>query len=161
MLLVAPFIVRKVGPKGGLILAGIIMILRVVGSGLVSDPYSISFIKLLNAPEFAIIIVSVFKYLATHFDTKFSSILYLVGYQFAMQLGAVILSPIVGNLYDSIGFRHTYLIMGVIVTVFTLFGAFLLETTIKHLKIIMIQSLLLRTRKIFINCDSHNFESPC
>ncbi|MBU8753463.1 MFS transporter [Priestia megaterium] len=127
MLLVAPFIVRKVGPKGGLILAGIIMILRVIGSGLVSDPYSISFIKLLNAPEFAIIIVSVFKYLATHFDTKFSSILYLVGYQFAMQLGAVILSPIVGNLYDSIGFRQTYLIMGVIVTTFTLFGAFLLR----------------------------------
>lgn len=44
-----------------------------------------------------------------------------------MQLGAVILSPIVGNLYDSIGFRQTYLIMGVIVTTFTLFGAFLLR----------------------------------
>lgn len=129
MLLVAPIIVRKIGPKGGLILAGIIIILRVGGSGLVSDPYIISFIKLLHAPEFAIIIVSVFKYLSTHFDTRFSSILYLVGYQFALQLGAVILSPIVGQLYDSIGFRHTYLIMGIIITAFTLFGTFFLRNT--------------------------------
>jgi OHS family lactose permease-like MFS transporter len=127
MLLIAPFIVNKLGPKTSLILAGAIMTIRMVGSGLVSDPYSISIIKIIHAAEISILLVAVFKYLAVHFDTRLSSILYLVGYQFSMQLGAVAVSPLVGNLYDFIGFRKTYLLMGIVVCAFTLFGVLLLR----------------------------------
>ena len=81
-----------------LILAGSIMTFRMIGSGLANDPISISIIKLLHAIELSILLVSVFKYLAKNFDTRLSSVLYLVGYQLSNQLGSAILSPIVGNL---------------------------------------------------------------
>ena len=78
---IAPFIVNKIGSKHGLILAGSIMTFRMIGSGLANDPISISIIKLLHAIELSILLVSVFKYLAKNFDTRLSSVLYLVGYQ--------------------------------------------------------------------------------
>lgn len=122
----APFIVNKIGPKHGLILAGAIMTFRMVGSGLVNDPISISIIKLLHAVELSILLVSVFKYLAKNFDTRLSSVLYLVGYQLSNQVGAAILSPIVGNLYDTVGFKTAYLFLGAVVGTFTIFGLFAL-----------------------------------
>ncbi|AGK98652.1 MFS transporter [Clostridium pasteurianum] len=126
MMFLAPFLVNKIGAKRGLILAGIIMTCRMVGSGIVSDPYSISFIKLVHSFEYATLLVSIFKYLADNFDTRLSSVLYLVGFQFATQIGTTILSPIVGKMYDRVGFRETYLFMGGLVLVFTIFAAFTL-----------------------------------
>ncbi len=122
----APFIVNKIGAKHGLILAGAIMTFRMVGSGMVNDPISISVIKLLHAIELSILLVSVFKYLAKNFDTRLSSVLYLVGYQLSNQIGQAILSPIAGNLYDTVGFKMAYLFLGAVVGTFTIFGAFAL-----------------------------------
>ena len=82
--------------------------------------------QLLHAIELSILLVSVFKYLAKNFDTRLSSVLYLVGYQLSNQLGSAILSPIVGNLYDTVGFKVAYLFLGAVVGVFTVFGAFVL-----------------------------------
>ena len=126
MMFLAPLLVNKIGSKRGLILAGIIMTGRMVGSGIVSDPYSISFIKLIHSFEYATLLVSIFKYLADNFDTRLSSVLYLVGFQFATQIGTTVLSPIVGKMYDRVGFRETYLFMGILVLVFTIFAAFTL-----------------------------------
>ena len=69
--------------------------------------------KLIHALELPIMLIAIFKYFAANFDTRLSSVLYLVGFQFASQVGASILSPLAGGLYDSVGFRHTYLIMGI------------------------------------------------
>ncbi|MFT8312682.1 MAG: MFS transporter [Clostridium sp.] len=126
MMFLAPFVVNKIGAKRGLILAGIIMTCRMVGSGIVSDPYSISFIKLVHSFEYAALLVSIFKYLADNFDTRLSSVLYLVGFQFATQIGTTILSPVVGKMYDKVGFRETYIFMGCLVLIFTIFAAFTL-----------------------------------
>lgn len=123
---IAPLLVNKIGAKRSLILAGSIMTFRMVGSGLVNDPISISIIKLLHAIELSILLVAVFKYLAKNFDTRLSSVLYLVGYQLSNQIGQAILSPIVGNLYDTVGFKDAYLFLGAVVAVFTTFGAFTL-----------------------------------
>lgn len=122
----APFVVNKIGAKRGLILAGAIMTFRMIGSGMVNDPISISVIKLLHAVELSILLVSVFKYLAKNFDTRLSSVLYLVGYQLSNQIGQAILSPIAGNLYDTVGFKMAYLFLGAVVGCFTVFGAFAL-----------------------------------
>lgn len=131
----APWLVNKIGAKNGLILASSIMTFRMVGSGLAVDPYTISFIKLLHAIELSILLVAVFKYLAFNFDTRLSSVLYLVGYQFSNQVGQAILSPIAGALYDSIGFANAYLFLGAIVGSFTLFGYFMLRNGKKSLKL--------------------------
>lgn len=126
MMFLAPFVVNKLGAKNSLILAGFLMAFRIIGSGLVGGPIGISSMKLIHALELPIMLIAIFKYLAANFDTRLSSVLYLVGFQFASQVGASIISPIAGKLYDSIGFRQTYLIMGVTVLCFTILSIFTL-----------------------------------
>lgn len=126
MMFLAPFVVNKVGAKNSLILAGFLMAFRIIGSGLVVGPIGISTMKLIHALELPIMLIAIFKYLAANFDTRLSSVLYLVGFQFASQVGASILSPIAGNLYDSIGFRQTYVILGITVLCFTILSIFTL-----------------------------------
>ena len=122
----APYFVNKLGAKRSLILAGTIMTCRMVGSGVVVNTIGISAIKLLHAVELSLLLVAVFKYIAKNFDNRLASVMYLVGYQLSNQLGAAILSPVVGSFYDSIGFPSTYLFLGAVVGSFTLFGAFVL-----------------------------------
>lgn len=131
MMFLAPFVVNKVGAKNSLILAGLLMASRIIGSGLVVGPVGISCMKLIHALELPIMLIAIFKYLAANFDTRLSSILYLVGFQFASQLGASLISPIFGRLYDSIGFRSSYLIMGTMVLTFTIISMFTLLSTNK------------------------------
>lgn len=127
----APYFVNKLGAKRSLILAGTIMTCRMVGSGVVVNTIGISAIKLLHAVELSLLLVAVFKYIAKNFDNRLASVMYLVGYQLSNQLGAAILSPIVGSFYDSIGFPSTYLFLGAVVGSFTLFGAFVLVSDSK------------------------------
>ncbi|AKL84554.1 YwbF [Bacillus atrophaeus UCMB-5137] len=126
MMFLAPFIVNKFGMKNSLILAGFLMSFRIVGSGIVGGPVGISSMKLIHALELPIMLIAIFKYLAANFDTRLSSVLYLVGFQFASQVGTSILSPLAGGLYDSVGFRQTYLIMGSLVFCFTIISIFTL-----------------------------------
>lgn len=126
MMFAAPFVVNKLGAKNSLILAGYLMAFRIVGSGLVEGPIGISSMKLIHALELPIMLVAIFKYLAANFDTRLSSVLYLVGFQFAKQVGESIMSPAAGYFYDSIGFRQTYLAMGAIVLAFTVISMFTL-----------------------------------
>ena len=77
-------------------------------------------------------LIAVFKYLVANFDTRLSSILYLVGYQFASQVGATVLSPIVGNFYDTVGFSTTYIVMGITVLVFASVSIFTLANSKKQ-----------------------------
>ncbi|MFE3896894.1 MULTISPECIES: MFS transporter [unclassified Priestia] len=132
MMFVAPFIVNKIGAKNSLILAGFLMGFRIIGSGLVVGPIGISSMKLIHALELPIMLIAIFKYLAANFDTRLSSILYLVGFQFASQIGASVLSPIAGGLYDGVGFSRTYLIMGGMVLVFNVISMFTLLNSKKH-----------------------------
>ncbi|MEI2325840.1 MFS transporter [Priestia megaterium] len=132
MMFAAPFIVNKIGAKNSLILAGFLMGFRIIGSGLVVGPIGISSMKLIHALELPIMLIAIFKYLAANFDTRLSSILYLVGFQFASQIGASVLSPIAGGLYDRVGFSRTYLIMGGMVLVFNVISMFTLLNSKKH-----------------------------
>ena len=127
----APYFVNKLGAKRSLILAGTIMTCRMVGSGVVVNTIGISAIKLMHAVELSLLLVAVFKYIAKNFDNRLASVMYLVGYQLSNQLGAAILSPVVGSFYDSIGFPSTYLFLGAVVGSFTLFGAFVLVSDSK------------------------------
>ncbi|MDU2121741.1 MAG: MFS transporter [Clostridium celatum] len=132
MMFIAPVIVNKISAKKGLIIAGLLMSFRIIGSGLATEPILISCMKLLHAVELPIMLISVFKYLAANFDNRLSSILYLVGYQFVSQVGATVLSPIIGRFYDTVGFSTTYIIMGCIVLVFTLISMFTLAGSKKE-----------------------------
>ena len=127
MMFVAPSIINKIGPKRGLLLAGAIMVFRIIGSGLVIGPIGISLMKLLAGFELPILLVSVFKYIAANFNSRLSSSTYLIGYQSMLYVGLVTVGPVAGKLYDSIGFGHSYLIIGSIALVFTIISSFTLS----------------------------------
>lgn len=123
----APLLVNRIGAKQGLLLAGGVMALRMFGSGLVSGALMISAMKLLHAVELPILLIAIFKYIASRFDSRLSSTLYLVGFQFITQVMASFLSPLAGYGYDRIGFADTYLLMGCAVAATTLVSCFLLR----------------------------------
>lgn len=117
---IAPFIVNRIGAKNGLVLAGVIMAVRMIGSGYAWDPISISAMKLLHAAELPIMLIAIFKYISATFDARLSSTLYLVGFLFSTQVFASILSVVAGMMYDAIGFTLSYKILGSVVVFFTI-----------------------------------------
>jgi MFS transporter, OHS family, lactose permease len=128
-LFLSPILVKRIGAKNGLLLAGTIMMIRVAGSGLAVGPLSISAMKMLHSVELPILVVSVFRYIACHFDNRLASTLYMVGVSFGHSLGLTLLSPIAGYSYDKIGFPNSYLAMAALGTVFLALSAWFLEPT--------------------------------
>ncbi len=127
MMFIAPFIVNKIGPKNGLLLSGAIIALRMLASGVVADPVSISLVKLLHALELPILLVAIFKYIAVNFDTRLSATIYLIGFHVFTQVVTTLLSSVIGELYDDLGFADTYLLLGTVVTVNLIFSFWILE----------------------------------
>jgi OHS family lactose permease-like MFS transporter len=128
-LFVSPLLVNRIGAKNGLLLAGTIMMVRIGGSGLAVGPVSISAMKLLHSLELPILVVSIFRYIAHHFDHRLASTVYMVGVSFGHSLGLSLLSPLAGKSYDLIGFTHTYLLLSAIGTGFVVLSAFVLAPT--------------------------------
>ncbi|HEY1147627.1 MAG TPA: oligosaccharide MFS transporter [Pseudoduganella sp.] len=128
-LFLSPLLVKRIGAKNGLLLAGSIMLVRVAGSGLAVGPASISAMKMLHSFELPILVVSIFRYIAHHFDNRLASTIYMVGVSFGQSLGLAILSPIAGKSYDLIGFPATYLSMAGLALVFLLLSAIFLSPT--------------------------------
>jgi OHS family lactose permease-like MFS transporter len=129
MMFVAPWIVMRTGARYGLLLASGIMIVRIAGSGLAVGPISISACKMLHSLELPILSVSIFRYIAYHFEARFSSMIYLVGVSFGHSLGLSFFSPLAGVGYDRIGFQHTYFLIAAFALVFWLGSWFSLAPT--------------------------------
>lgn len=122
----APWLVNKIGAKNGLIFAGMVMSMRMISSGLVVGPLPIFITKLLHVAELPVLLVSMFKYITLNFDQRLSSTLYLVGFACTSSIIGTIISPLAGFSYDTIGFAHSYLIMGVAVFITSFCSIFFL-----------------------------------
>lgn len=129
MMFVAPLIVRRTGATRGLLIASGIMIVRIAASGLAIGPVTISMCKMLHSVELPILLVSVFRYIAHHFEVRVASTVYLVGFSFGHSLGLALLSPVAGALYDHIGFQQTYFAIAAFAFVFWLLSFFTLSPT--------------------------------
>ncbi|WP_268958507.1 MFS transporter [Paenibacillus apii] len=127
VMILAPFIINKIGAKNALLYAGFIMSLRMVGSSLADGAVAISLVKLMHAIEVPILLVAIFKYISANFDMRLSATIYLIGFQFSKQVGAIFLSTIAGNMYDTVGFKSAYLLLGSIALIFTLISIFTLS----------------------------------
>ena len=128
-LFLAPFLVNRIGAKNGLLLAGAIMLIRIGGSGLADGPWSISCMRLLHSVEQPIILISVFRYIACHFDARLAATVYMVGWSFGHSIGLVLLSPLIGRCYDLFGFEQVYLLLAALGLVFLMLSAWGLEAT--------------------------------
>ena len=128
-LFLAPLLVRRTGAKNGLLLAGAIMLIRIAGSGLAVGPVSISCMRLLHSVELPIILVSVFRYIACHFDQRLASTVYMVSWSFGHSVVLAMLSPLVGRCYDLFGFERVYLVLAALGLVCLIVSAWALEDT--------------------------------
>ncbi len=123
LMFVTPALVNRMGARRALILAGCIMTMRILGSGLATDMLAISALKLLHAVELPILLVAMFKYIAAVFDPRLSTTLYMVGFLLFSQLSAMVLSPFFGYLYDHYGYAPSYLLIGSVMACCTLLSA--------------------------------------
>lgn len=79
MMMFIPAVVNYYGAKKGLLLCGIVVGVRLIASGLANDPIIIAAIKPFYGVEIALLLISVFKYIAEHFDKKVNATMYLLG----------------------------------------------------------------------------------
>jgi OHS family lactose permease-like MFS transporter len=133
-LFLAPLLVRRIGATQGLMLATAIMIVRIAGSGLATGPLTISACKMLHAVELPILVVSIFRYIAFHFEPRHASTVYMVGVSFGHSLGLAILSPLAGVSYDLIGFQNTYFLIAGLALLFWIASWFALSPTPAELR---------------------------
>lgn len=127
MMMFIPMLVNHYGAKKGLLLCGCVVGARLIASGLTTDPVIISIIKPLYGMEISLLLISVFKYIAEHFNKKVNATMYLLGYQAMIYVGSVVVAPPAGYLYAKIGFEQTYLMMGCCALFFTLVSSFTLS----------------------------------
>lgn len=112
MMCCVPFLINKIGAKNGMLLAGLVVSARLIITGTVSHIGVIAALKPLYGLEMALLLVSVFKYNAEHFDSRVNAMMYLLGYQGTIYLVSLLLATPAGYLYDHIGFGHTYVLLG-------------------------------------------------
>lgn len=127
VMILAPVFINKIGAKNALIYAGFIMSFRILGSGFATGPIAISLLKLMHALEVPVLLVAIFKYISANFDVRLSATIYLIGFQFSKQIGAIFLSTIAGRMYDTVGFSDAYIMLGAIALVFTIISIFTLS----------------------------------
>ncbi len=123
----SPWIINRIGAKNTLLIAGLIMATRIIGSSFATTVVEVVALKMLHALEVPFLLVGAFKYITGVFDTRLSATIYLIGFQFAKQLAAIFLSAFAGNMYDRIGFQDTYLMLGCFVLAITVVSAFTLS----------------------------------
>ena len=127
MMACVPWLMKKIGVRKTLLVGITIMVVRIGGCGLVTNPLGVSCIKLLHAPETACFALGLFRYFTLHFDTKVSATLYMVGYQIAAQVGQIIFSTPLGDLRDHIGYSHTFLVISGITLIAGIYATFILK----------------------------------
>lgn len=121
LMFTVPWLINRIGARNGLLLAGFVIGLRLVLSGFASEPWMIIILKPFYGLEMSLLLVSIFKFLASHFDKRLTGTIYMVLGCFNY-LGITAINPIAGHFYDRYGFANTYIVMGVIAWLITLVG---------------------------------------
>ncbi|MCT6889143.1 MAG: oligosaccharide MFS transporter [Lactobacillus sp.] len=122
-----PWIINKIGSRNGLIAYGFLTCIRILGSALSPSWGWVVFFRLIAGLEMPLLLTSIMKYIAGAFDIRIYATVYALASNFAKQISVFIFSTVAGNLYDKIGYQHTYVAMGIFVFLVTLFAAFTLK----------------------------------
>lgn len=133
MTLLLPSLVNKIGARNGLLLGGLVMALRIFLISMTLhlpqeiQPYWAGGLKLLQAVEVPILIISTFKYISRHFAERFTATIYLLSFQCSQQVATIFLSSLIGVSYKtSMGYTGTYMLMAVVIFAFTIVATFTL-----------------------------------
>ncbi|WP_281260918.1 oligosaccharide MFS transporter [Photobacterium sanctipauli] len=126
MMFICAGLIVKFGAKNCLIFAGVLTAFRMIMTGVAPYPTPVTISKLLHAVEWTLILLSMFKYIASMITEKACSTVYLVGSVFVVQFFTFLFSGAVGGLYDEYGFEQTYIWMGIAIFIFTCITALIL-----------------------------------
>ena len=133
MTLLLPSLVNKIGARNGLLLGGLVMASRIFLISMTlhlptaMQPYWAGGIKLLQAFEVPILIISTFKYISRHFAERFTATIYLLSFQCSQQISTIFLSTALGLSYkSSLGYTGTYTLMSIVILAFTALAMFTL-----------------------------------
>ena len=121
-----PWIINKIGAKNGLIAYGVLTFLRITLSALAPNFWFLTCVRLIASFEMPLFLVSTMKYIAGAFDLKLYATIYALAFNFAKQISLFIFSTVAGDLYDSIGFQHTYFVLAALVAVVTIIAVIVL-----------------------------------
>ncbi len=133
-MILAPYFINKIGAKKALLTAALVMVCRISLSATLDNVYLISFVKLFHAIETPLFILAVFKYAVANFDARLSSTLYLVGFNISSNVGVIVLSWMVGKLFDNTGYSTTFYILAAIVFVILFIATFTLSDNKQKVK---------------------------
>ena len=133
-MILAPYFINKIGAKKALLAAALVMVCRISLSATLDNVYLISLVKLFHAIETPLFILAVFKYAVANFDARLSSTLYLVGFNISSNVGVIVLSWIVGKLFDKTGYSTTFYILAAIVFVILFIATFTLSDSKKKVE---------------------------
>ncbi|HWO97386.1 MAG TPA: oligosaccharide MFS transporter [Bacillus sp. (in: firmicutes)] len=125
-MVVTPWFINKIGAKNGLIIAGVILFIRVLGSAFFTEIWMLAFWRLLAAIEMPLMLISIMKYITVIFDVRLSATVYMLAFNFAKQIGITIFSSVMGVLYGTIGFQNSYVVMSIIILAFVIAGGFIM-----------------------------------
>jgi OHS family lactose permease-like MFS transporter len=126
-MLITPWFVNKIGAKKGLMLYGLILFVRVLGCAFFTQIWMLTFWRLLAALEMPLMLVSIMKYITSVFDVRLSATVYMLGFNFAKQVGVTIFSSVLGNMYISYGFHNAYIFLSIMILVLVLIGSALMS----------------------------------
>jgi OHS family lactose permease-like MFS transporter len=115
----APFIVNRIGARKGLMVFAAVLLVRVLGSAFFTHEWLLIAWRLLAAIEMPFLLVSVMKYITRMFDVRISATAYMLGFNFAKQIGIAIFASVFGLAYEGIGFANAYIVMAVVIVVVT------------------------------------------
>lgn len=122
----APFIINRIGARKGLMVFATILMVRVLGSAFFTHEWLLITWRLLAAIEMPFLLVSVMKYITRMFDVRISATAYMLGFNFAKQIGIAIFAAGFGLSYEAIGFAHSYLVMAGLILTVTVIAWFLM-----------------------------------
>ncbi|WP_251552278.1 oligosaccharide MFS transporter [Neobacillus muris] len=131
-MVVTPWFINKIGAKNGLILAGVILFVRVIGSAFLTEVWMLAFWRLLASIEMPLMLISIMKYITGVFDVRLSATVYMLAFNFAKQIGITIFSSLMGVLYGSIGFQNSYIVMAVVILAFVIAGGLIMASEKFH-----------------------------
>ena len=86
----SPWIINRIGAKNTLLIAGMVMAARMIGSSFATTAAEVVALKMLHALEVPFLLVGAFKYITGVFDVRLSATIYLVGFQFSKQVAAIL-----------------------------------------------------------------------
>ncbi|MDF7682990.1 MFS transporter [Lactobacillus sp. ESL0679] len=125
-MMIIPLVVKRIGYRNGLIVMSFIMAARILIFAFAKNWMFVAFGWILQGVYTPFWFVCPMGYVFSVFDKSEFATIQSLSTTAAVQISQIIFSTVIGSSYDSLGFKSTYLVVGIVIAVFAVFGMFFL-----------------------------------